>query len=267
MDRSLYIDDELAQIPGLKGKSIIVTGASNGIGRAASFILASSGARLILADLDEARGRETLGFVREFGGTAEFVASDMASEASVREVIATAVRLHGRIDGAFNNAAILQSGPFHETSSEEFRRVLDINLSGVFYCMKYQIIEMLKTGGGAIVNTSSLTGIAAFGNNVAYAASKFGVVGLTLTGAHDYGDRGIRVNAICPGRSRPSAMAGEDDSESTAQRLRQIPFGRPGTPRELAQAAAWLLSDGASYVSGVIMPVDGGLITGPYYKA
>lgn len=268
MDRSLYIDDGLSEIPGLKDKSIIITGAASGIGRAASFILAHAGARLTIADRDEAGGEETLAFIREAGGTAQFVAADMASEASVQALVAAAVKLYGRLDGAFNNAAILQSGEFHETSAAEFQRVLDVNLTGVFHCMKYQIIEMLKTGGGAIVNTSSLTGIRATGKNAAYAASKFGVVGLTLTGAHDYGDRGIRVNAICPGRTRPSAMApkGEGETARTEQRHRQIPFGRAGSPRELAQAAAWLLSDGASYVTGVIMPVDGGLITGPYYK-
>ncbi|BBD98389.1 3-oxoacyl-ACP reductase [Sphingobium amiense] len=269
MDLSLYLDDDLAKIPGLKDKSIIVTGASSGIGRAASFILAKAGARLILADRDETGGRETLDIVRDTGGTADFVAADMASEASVQNMVAAAVSAYGRLDGAFNNAAVVQTGEFHETSDEEFQRVLDINLSGVFYCMKHQIIEMLKTGGGSIVNTSSLTGICAFGKNAAYAASKFGVVGLTLTGAHDYGDRGIRVNAVCPGRSRPSAMSkegGNSSPEQNARRLRQIPLGRAGIPRELAQAAAWLLSDGASYVTGVIMPVDGGIMTGPYYK-
>jgi 2,5-dichloro-2,5-cyclohexadiene-1,4-diol dehydrogenase 1 len=268
VDQSLYIDEQLSKIPGLEGRSIIITGASSGIGRAASFILAGAGARLTLADRDETGGQETLDFIRQSGGTAEFIKSDMASEASVKNLVSTAVQLYGRLDGAFNNAAVLQSGEFHETSSEEFQFVLDVNLSGVFYCMKYQIIEMLKTGGGSIVNTSSLTGICAFGKNAAYAASKFGVVGLTLTGAHDYGDRGIRVNAICPGRSRPSAMApGEQvDAERTKLRLRQIPMGRAGTPRELAQTAAWLLSDGASYVTGLIMPVDGGIMTGPHYK-
>ena len=152
MDESLYIDNELSKIPGLKKKSIIVTGASSGIGRAASFILASAGARLTLADRDEAGGKETLDFVRRSGGEAEFVAADVASEASVKDLVTGAVKRYGRIDGAFNNAAVLQSGEFHETSSDEFQRVLDVNLSGVFYCMKYQIIEMLKTGGGSIVN-------------------------------------------------------------------------------------------------------------------
>lgn len=269
MDLSLYIDDELSMIPGLKDKSIIVTGASSGIGRAASLILAKAGARLTLADRDETGGSETLGLIRDAGGSAAFVAADMASETSVQNLVATAVELYGRLDGAFNNAAIVQTGEFHETSDDEFQRVLDVNLSGVFYCMKYQIIAMLKTGGGSIVNTSSLTGICAFGKNAAYAASKFGVVGLTLTGAHDYGDRNIRVNAVCPGRSRPSSMAkggGNSSPEQNAHRLRQIPLGRPGMPRELAQAAAWLLSDGASYVTGVIMPVDGGIMTGPYHK-
>jgi NAD(P)-dependent dehydrogenase (short-subunit alcohol dehydrogenase family) len=269
MDLSPYIDEELSKIPGLKDKSIIVTGASSGIGRAASLILAKAGARLTLADRDVVGGEETLALIRDAGGIADFVQADMASEASVQELVATAVRLYGRLDGAFNNAAVVQTGEFHETSQEEFQHVLDVNLSGVFYCMKHQIVAMLKTGGGSIVNTSSLTGICAFGRNAAYAASKFGVVGLTLTGAHDYGDRNIRVNAVCPGRSRPSAMAkggGNSSPERNAQRLRQIPLGRPGMPRELAQAAAWLLSDGASYVTGVIMPVDGGIMTGPYNK-
>lgn len=265
MDRSLYIDDALAQIPGLRGKSIIVTGASSGIGKAASLILGACGVKLTLADIDEEGGAATAALVNEAGGVAKFVRADMGSEGSIRDMVLGAVALFGRLDGAFNNAAILQSGLFHETSSEEFERVMKINTSGVFWCMKYQIIEMLKTGGGAIVNTSSLTGITAFGNNAAYAASKFGVVGLTLTGAHDYGEHEIRVNAICPGRSRPSAMAPAAalDVDRTDLRMRQIPLRRPGSPREMAQAAAWLLSDGASYVNGVIMPVDGGLMSGP----
>jgi len=269
MDRSLYIDDELAKIPGLKDKSIIVTGAASGIGRAASLILARAGARLTLADINETDGQETLGFVREAGGTAEFVRTDQGNEDSVRNLAETAAKLYGGLDGAFNNAAIVQQGQIHETSTEEFQRVIDVNLTGIFWCMKYQIIEMLKTGAGSIVNTASLTGICAFGNNVAYAASKFGVVGLTQTGAYDYGHQGIRVNAVCPGRSRPSSMAvGGVNSQpkNTLNRIKQIPLGRPGTPRELAQAAAWLLSDGSSYLNGVILPVDGGIMVGPYYK-
>jgi len=266
MDRSMYIDDELSNIPGLKGKSIVVTGAGAGMGRSAAFILASSGAKLTLADINEAAGQETEDLIRKVGGAAIFVRTDVASETAVQGLVAAAVKLYGRLDGAFNNAAVLQYGPFHETSGEEFRRVLDVNTAGVFYCMKHEIIEMLKTGGGAIVNTSSLTGIAAFGDNAAYCASKFGVVGLTLTAAHDYGDRGIRANCLCPGRTDTSMAVSVGKTARRFDRLKQIPLGRAAMPREQAQAAAWMLSDGASYVSGVIMPVDGGLMSGPYYK-
>jgi NAD(P)-dependent dehydrogenase (short-subunit alcohol dehydrogenase family) len=268
--RSLYIDDELSSLPGLKGKSILVTGAGSGIGRSASLILASSGAKLTLADRDEVGGQETEDSIRKAGGTAKFVRTDVASEASVQDVIAAAVKLYGRLDGAFNNAGIPQFGEFHNTSGDEFRRVLTVNLTGVFHCMKHEIIEMLRVDGGAIVNTSSLAGIAAFGDNAAYCASKFGVVGLTLTAAHDYGDRGIRANVLCPGLTRTpmvEAAVQEGENERMLQRTRQIPFGRAGEPRELGQAAAWLLSDGASYLSGVVLPVDGGLMAGPYYKA
>lgn len=266
MDQALYVDDELSRIPGLKHKSIIVTGAGSGIGRSAALILARSGARVMLADWDEGGGQETTDIIRRGGGTADFMRTDISSAGSVQALIAAAVARHGRLDGAFNNAGIPQFGAFHETSSEEFRRVLDINLSGIFYCMKHEIAAMLETGGGVIVNTSSLTGISAFGDNAAYCASKFGVVGLTLTAAHDYGDRGIRANAVCPGMTRTPALEAAGQSERMTHRIRQIPFGRAGTPREIGQAAAWLLSDGASYLTGVIMPVDGGLMTGPYYK-
>jgi len=267
MIRSLYIDDELSNIPGLKGKSILVTGAGSGIGRSASLILAKSAAKLTLADRDEAGGQETEDLIRKAGGTAHFVQTDVTSEASVQDVISAAVHLYGRLDGAFNNAGIPQFGELHKTSGDEFRRVLDVNLTGVFYCMKHEIIEMLRGGSGAIVNTSSLAGLAAFGDNSAYCASKFGVVGLTLTAAHDYGNRGIRANVLCPGMTRTPMLESAGQSERMLHATRRIPFGRPAEPRELGQTAAWLLSDGASYVSGVALPVDGGLMAGPYYKA
>jgi 2,5-dichloro-2,5-cyclohexadiene-1,4-diol dehydrogenase 1 len=264
VDRALYIEEELAIIPGLQGKSILVTGSSSGIGRSASLILARSGAKLTLADTDEAGETENL--ICRAAGVARFVRTDVACEQSVQNAVAVAVAAYGRLDGAFNNAGIPQIGAFHETSGEEFQQILDINLAGVFYCMKHEIVGMLKIGGGAIVNTSSLTGISAFGDNAAYCASKFGVVGLTMTAAHDYGDRGIRANVVCPGATETPQLEIAWRTGRMAQRMKQTPFGRAGTPREMAQAAAWLLSDGASYISGVVLPVDGGFMAGPYYR-
>ena len=266
MDRALYIDDDISVVSGLTGKSILVTGSGSGIGRSASLILAQSGAKLVLADRNEVEGRETEAMILASGGIAAFIHTDVASEASVEAAVAFAVHRYGRIDGALNNAGVPQFGKLHEITDAEFRRVLDVNLLGVFYCLKHELVQMMKSGGGSIVNMSSIAGITAVGENAAYCASKHGVIGLTLTVAHDYGAMGIRANVVCPGVIRTPMVEQAGDSDRIKHRIRQVPANRAGEPREVGQLAAWLLSDGASYLSGVTMPVDGGLMAGPYYR-
>ena len=245
----------------LNEKSIIITGAGSGIGREAALLAAQAGARVTVVDMNEPGGRETVGMIQGNGGTAQFVRTDVADEAQVEAMVASAVSAYGRLDGAFNNAGIPPSANvLHELKLEMFRRALDINLIGVFLCMKHEIVAMLKTGGGAIVNTASTAGLAAFPAATEYIASKHGVIGLTKAGAVDYGTKGIRVNAVLPGATLTPMLVGAMASTPGLEEymIAQQPIGRLGQPREVAKAAIWLLSDDASFVTGTSMSVDGG---------
>ncbi len=247
-----------------KGKSVIVTGAGSGVGRSAGLLIARAGGSVLLADVNEQGGQETLAMIVKEGGKAKFMRTDIAVEDDARRMVESAVAAYGRIDGAFNNAAIAQTSVLlHELTAEAWRRNLDINLTGTFFCMKYQIAAMLKTGGGSIVITSSAAGVNGFPLAPEYCSSKHGVIGLMRNAAVDYGGKGIRVNAILPGAIRtPMLMKAMTENPGMEEYLKSIhPLGRYSEPDEVAQSALWLLSDAASFVTGAAIAVDGGYTT------
>jgi NAD(P)-dependent dehydrogenase (short-subunit alcohol dehydrogenase family) len=250
----------------LRGKSVIVTGAAGGIGRATSAILASAGANVVVSDLLEEGGRETVEAIRKSGGSAMFAKADLTSETDVRSLVQAAVTTFGRIDGAFNNAGLEQCAlPIHELSTEQWERAIKVNLTGVFWCVKYQALAMLKTGGGSIVNTASSLGQIAIRDAGEYIAAKHGVIGLTRAAATDLGRSGIRVNAVLPGITRTPMVARLIDDPKMAAFFAKLEerhtVGRFGEPRDIGEAVKWLLSDAASFVNGVAMPVDGGFLS------
>ncbi len=248
----------------LDGKVAIVTGGASGIGRAAVFRFAAEGARVVVADVDVDGGEETLGLVRSMTGEATFVRTDVSSASDAEALVSKTIERYGRLDCAFNNAGTAQPVVrIHEMDEATWDHVLDVNLTGVFHCMKFEIRQMLLTGGGAIVNTSSVAGLTGL-SSAAYTVSKHGVIGLTRRAAMEYADVPIRVNAVCPGVIRTPMVAKrfEQSPELETKWEKLHPLGL-GKPEEVAQAATWLCSDAASYVTGVAMPIDGGLLAGP----
>jgi NAD(P)-dependent dehydrogenase (short-subunit alcohol dehydrogenase family) len=250
----------------LQGKTLIVTGAGGGIGRAASMVFATAGANVVVSDIVEGTGQATVDAVQRGGGTALFVKADLASEADVRALVERAVSAYGRLDGAFNNAGLEQCAiPLHELTTEQWERALRVDLTSVFWCLKYQVLAMLATGGGAIVNTASSLGQVAIQNASEYITAKHGVVGLTRAAAAEYGSRGIRVNAILPGIIRTPMIARlTEDARFSAffDKLKdRHPIGRFGEPSEIGEAVKWLLSDAASFMNGAAMACDGGYLS------
>ena len=247
----------------LAGKCVMVTGAGSGIGRAAARIMAREGARLLLADIDLASAEETADLVRGAGGEAVAVVCDVAREAEVDAAVASAVRSYGRLDGAFNNAGFPEK-PVGILGSTEgtFDRVLTVNVKGVWFCLRAQIRQMQRQGGtGAIVNTASTAGLRGAVMMPAYSAAKHAVIGMTKSVALELARTGLRVNAVCPGVVDTPMAQGVMEGDERVRRgfLAAQPGGRFGEPREIGEAAAWLLSDAASFVTGIAMPVDGGM--------
>jgi NAD(P)-dependent dehydrogenase (short-subunit alcohol dehydrogenase family) len=250
---------------GISGKSIIVTGAASGIGRATAKVLANAGARVVVSDVTADAGQATVADIVAAGGTASFFKADMSIEPDVAALVDHAVATYGRLDGAFNNAGISQLGkPLHELTTAEWDRAQRIDLTAVFWCIKYEVLAMLGTGGGAIVNTASSLGQVAIANAAEYVAAKHGVMGLTRAAAAEYASSGIRVNAVLPGIVRTPmvlALAEEPAFATFLTKLRdRHPIGRFGEPAEIGEAVAWLLSGAASFVNGAAMPVDGGYL-------
>ncbi len=247
----------------LSGKSAIITGAASGIGRAAALVFAREGARVIVADVSEDGGRQTVEIVRDKGGEAQFFRCDVARAADADALVAAAVKAYGRLDCAFNNAGI--AGTQRKTADyeeDEWDRVMAINLKGVWLCLRAEIRQFVaQRSSGAIVNTASAAGLVASHSMPAYTAAKHGVVGLTKCAALEYARAGIRINDVCPGVVDTPLVAGMIAQQpKLASRLDQVePVGRKARPEEIAEAVVWLCSDAASFVTGASISVDGGL--------
>jgi NAD(P)-dependent dehydrogenase (short-subunit alcohol dehydrogenase family) len=247
----------------LNGKIALITGGGSGIGQATALAFAREGAKVVVADVVVEGSEETVKRIKSGGGEAVFVKTNVAEESEVEAVVKHAVATYGRLDCAFNNAGI--AGPVAKTADHkksQWDRVIAINLTGVWLCMKYEIEQMLAQGGGTIVNTASVAGLVGFRYGPAYVAAKHGVVGLTKTAALEYAKANIRVNAVCPGVIRtPMFERGmQVDPRIEETMSTREPIGRLGTPEEIAEAVVWLSSDAASFVTGLPMAVDGGWV-------
>jgi NAD(P)-dependent dehydrogenase (short-subunit alcohol dehydrogenase family) len=245
------------------GKVAFITGASSGIGRSTAMEFAKHGANVAAIDVNTDEGGRTAYLINEKGGKAIFINCDVSKATDVKRAVEETVNKFGRLDFAFNNAGIEDAPAFTADYSEEnWDRVLSINLKGVWLCMKYQIPQMLRQGGGSIVNCSSIAGLVGFANMPAYVASKHGVLGLTKVAALDYAKLNIRVNAICPGVIQTPMVDRfvKGNNEAKNQLTSGEPIGRVGQPEEIAAAALWLSSSQSSFVTGHSMVVDGGWV-------
>jgi NAD(P)-dependent dehydrogenase (short-subunit alcohol dehydrogenase family) len=247
--------------PELTGKVAFVTGGGSGIGRATALAFARSGASVAVVDRDEDGAAETAREITASGGAVLVVRCDVTDTSDVDAAVAATLSRFGRLDAAFNNAGIDQpGGPAHEVSTEDFDRLVAVNLRGVFLCLQAEARVMLAQGGGTIVNTASGAGVTGIRGQAAYCATKFGVIGLTKGAALDYADAGIRINAVCPGFIRTPMMqrfTGGTEA-GIAEVVALEPIGRVGEPEEIASAVLWLSSDASSFVVGHALVVDGG---------
>jgi NAD(P)-dependent dehydrogenase (short-subunit alcohol dehydrogenase family) len=247
----------------LENKVVLVTGGGSGIGRAASLLIARQGAKVMIADYVPESAIRTVAIIKEAGGVADCIAADVSIPHQVEAMVARTVAIYGRLDGAFNNAGI--EGKMADTAEypeDVFDRIMAINLKGVWLCMKYEIPQMLRNGGGAIVNTASGAGLVGVPLLSAYNASKHGVVGLTKTAALEYAQKNIRVNCVCPGLidtpmvRRMVDSGGMNEQEFVAAE----PVRRMGKPEEIGEGVVFLLSDAASFITGHSMSIDGGYV-------
>jgi len=242
-----------------EGKVALVTGGASGIGRASALAFARNGARVVIADLSEEGGAETVRMIREAGGEALFVRTDVSKADEVERLINRTVEVYGRLDFAHNNAGV--GGNFGLTadwSEEGWDHTINVNLKGVWLCMKFEIIQMLKQGSGAIVNTTAALVQKPIPGSCGYGAAKAGIVQLTKTAAIEYAGSGIRINAVAPGGTRTPMLEALLAKRPKTERS-PYPIGRIGEPDEIAEAVVWLCSDAASFAVGAHLVLDGGL--------
>ena len=249
------------------GKTALITGAAAGIGRATALTFAAEGAIVVASDVDDAGGKETVAMIKKAGGKAIYVSADVSKPTDVKTLIAKTVAAYGRIDCAVNNAGIEgKITPFADQPEDNFDAIIGVNLKGTYLCLQAEIAAMLKSGGGAIVNLSSIAGLIGFPGLSPYVASKHGVIGLTKNAALEYAKAGIRVNAVCPGgidtrmldSLAEQATAGAQSSAEMMDPLH--PMGRIGTPQEVADLIVWLCSPRAGFITGTAIPIDGGYV-------
>ena len=245
------------------GKVALVTGGASGLGRATAVAFAEGGAKILVADVDDRGGQETVDLVGAAGGEALFVATDVTNPAAVSAMVAATVAAFGQLDYAVNNAGTTGTGGLTaDYDPEDWRRTITLNLDGVFHCLQAEIPVMLNSGGGAIVNVASGAGLVGFAGLPAYVASKHGVVGLTRASALEYAAQGIRINCICPGSTRTPMLEGFMGGDEKVEKMMRnaVPMRRLGRPEEIAAGIVWLCSDAASFVVGHALAVDGGSV-------
>lgn len=254
---------------GMVSKHIaLVTGSGAGIGRAAALKFSEEGAKVVVSDVNEAGGEETVSLIKDAGGEAIFVRADVSKREEVDELIRETVKVYGRLDCACNNAGIEgKIAPMVEQTIENLDAIIDVNLRGVFFCLQAEIQEMMKNGGGAIVNLASVAGLIGFPGLSPYVASKHAVNGLTKNAALEYGPSGVRVNSICPGGIDTRMLDSlAEQATNGAQSSREMmdplhPIGRIGKPEEVAELIVWLCSPRASFITGANIPIDGGYVS------
>jgi len=244
-------------------KVVIITGAGSGIGRATALLFAKEGAKVVVADFDLKKGTKTVDIIKKSGGNAYMVLTDVSKKEDVQNMVKTAISVYGQIDILVNNAGIFTEGSIVKTEESKWHHVLDVNLTGVFLCMKYCIPEMIKIGGGVVANIGSEAGLVGIKNQVVYNVSKSGIIALTRSAALDFAVNNIRVNCLCPGRVLTPLVEKVINDSKNPENTRRVlsedrPLKRMGKPEEIAAGILFLASDEAQYTTGCVLSIDGG---------